>query len=61
VFKVFNQRMAGWLMLHGHQLKSLEPNDQISGFNVFCFDSTREVSAAINDYLTTKNTIERAN
>lgn len=45
-------------MLHGHQLKSIAPNDQIRGFNVFIFDSTRDVSESISDYLTFKNTNE---
>ena len=59
MFNVYNQRLAGWLMLHGHQLKSIAPNDQIRGFNVFVFDSTRDVSASISDYFMFKNTNER--
>jgi len=53
MFKIFNQRLAGWLMLHGHQLRSIEPNTKKNGFTVFSFDSNNAVSKSIDEYQNT--------
>lgn len=58
MFKIYNQKLAGFLMLHGFPLKGIEPNDRISEYNTFLFDSSRAVSAAIDEYQLYKKSIE---
>ena len=50
MLKIFNQRLAGWLLMRGHQLRAIEPNKKISGFTVYSFDSNAAVSKSIDEY-----------
>jgi len=51
VFTVYNQRLAGYLMLHGFPLRFLihQPNR-----NQFLFDNTDKVQQAISEWKSTK-------
>ena len=49
-FKVFNQRLAGFLMLKGFKLISVEPNRYIDKFNIFTFEKTKRLDKAIEQY-----------
>ncbi len=61
MFKIFNQRLAGWLMLQGHQLRGIEPNTKKAGFSVFSFDSNRAISQSIDEYQKYKKAKEQTN
>lgn len=50
MFKVFNQRLAGFLMLKGFKLLLVEPNRNIEDFNVFTFEKTKKLDNAIKQY-----------
>lgn len=50
VFKVFNQRIAGYLMYNGLKLLSIEPNPNISKFNVFIFEKSEQLTKLLNNY-----------
>ncbi len=50
MFKVFNQRLAGYLMLNGLKLVSIEPNPNISKYNVFTFEKSDKLSLYLNEY-----------
>lgn len=57
MFKVFNQRLAGFLMLKGFKLVSVEPNKNIKKFNIFTFENSDKLSKAIKQYEHIKNFI----
>lgn len=50
MFKVFNQRLAGFLMLKGFKLISVEPNKSIKDFNIFTFEKSNRLDKAIAQY-----------
>ncbi|MGN0106711.1 MAG: DUF5659 domain-containing protein [Hominilimicola sp.] len=63
MFKVFNQRLAGFLMLKGFRLLAVEPNKNIKDFNVFTFEKSDKLHCAIRQYEEIKNffNLERKN
>ncbi len=50
MFKIFNQRLAGFLMLKGYKLIKMEPNRDIIGFNIFTFEKSFKLDKAIKQY-----------
>ncbi len=55
MFKVFNQRLAGFLMLKGFKLLAVEPNRNIKDFNIFSFEKSEKLNRAIRQYEEIKN------
>lgn len=55
IFKVFNQRLAGFLMLKGFKLIEVEPNKNIKEFNIFTFQKSNKLNKAIKQYQEIKN------
>lgn len=55
MFKVFNQRLAGFLMLKGFRILAVEPNKNIKDFNVFTFKKSDKLNRAIRQYEEIKN------
>ncbi len=53
-FKIFNQRLAGYLMFNGFKLLSVEPNRDIKDFNVFAFEKTPKLTRILDQYQETK-------
>lgn len=47
---IFNQRLAGYLMMHGFILVKIEPDRDGSGRNVFLFHASNELTESINQY-----------
>lgn len=47
---IFNQRVAGYLMLKKHVLKGIDKSKTNSKMNVFLFDDTDELRKAISEY-----------
>ena len=50
MFQVFNQKLAGYLMLHGFRLVSMEPNPSMNEYNIFNFQNSIRLAKAITDY-----------
>ena len=50
IFKVFNQRLAGFLILKGLKLIAVEPNKNIQDFNIFTFAKSKKLDKAIEQY-----------
>lgn len=50
MFTVFNQRLAGFLMLKGFKLLSVEPSKNIKDFNIFVFRQSDKLNKAIEQY-----------
>lgn len=50
MFKVFNQRLAGFLMLKGFRLMAIEPNKENENFNVFSFEKSPKLSKVLEQY-----------
>lgn len=57
MFKVFNQRLAGFLMLKGFKLISVEPSKANLGFNIFNFVKSNKLHKTIKQYEEIKNFI----
>ena len=57
MFKVFNQRLAGFLMLKGLKLLAVEPNRNIKDFNIFSFEKSEKLNRTIKQYEEIKNFI----
>ena len=57
MFKVFNQRLAGFLMLKGFKLLAVEPNKNIKDFNIFSFEKSDKLNRTIKQYEEIKNFI----
>ncbi len=55
MFKVFNQRLAGFLMLKGFRLIAVEPNRNIRDFNIFTFEKSKKLQQTIKQYEEIKN------
>lgn len=50
-YVVFNQRVCGWLMMHGFVLKVIEKsNKDNSNRNVFIFNDTEDLRNCISKY-----------
>lgn len=47
---MFNQRLAGFLMLKGFKLLTVEPNKNIKDFNIFTFEKSDKLNRAIKQY-----------
>lgn len=50
MFKVFNQRLAGYLMMQGFRLIALTRNDHNPLLNVFVFEKSKELMQEIKNY-----------
>lgn len=49
---IFNQRMAGYLMLRGYVLLGMRPDiNSSNGKNVFIFKDTPQIRNSMSDYL----------
>lgn len=50
-FIIFNQHLAGWLMMEGYVLKKLKPsNKKETKRNVFIFNDTEQLHSSIVIY-----------
>ena len=49
-YVVFNQKVAGFLMVKGFVLKKIEKSHENSHMNVFIFNDTRELRNKISEY-----------
>jgi hypothetical protein len=47
---VFNQKVAGYLMLRKFTLKDINKNNRNPKMNVFIFDDTEDLRKAISEY-----------
>ena len=47
---IFNQKVAGYLMLRSFTLKQIKKNDKNDKMNVFIFNDTDELRLAISQY-----------
>jgi hypothetical protein len=47
---IFNQKVAGYLMLQKFSLKDMNKNNSNSKMNVFIFDDTDDLRKAISEY-----------
>lgn len=50
-FPVYNQRMAGYLMMKGFVLVNIAPNEKYKGRNVFYFWDSDMIRETIQEYL----------
>lgn len=57
IIKVFNQRLAGFLMLKGFKLLAVEPNRNIKDFNIFTFEKSNKLDKAMKQYQAIKKFI----
>lgn len=60
MFTIFNQRLAGYLMLNGFKLMSIEPNRKIAHFNTFLFEDSDKLRNAIQQYSLVRNSLSPA-
>lgn len=49
-FPVYNQRLAGFLMLQGYRLMGVEENSRYQGKNVFYFMESEKIRKCIQSY-----------
>ena len=47
---IFNQRLAGFLMMSGFKLEAIVPNKRIRGYNVFKFEESDALENTITKY-----------
>jgi hypothetical protein len=47
---IFNQKVAGYLMLQKFTLKGINKNNSNANMNVFIFDDTDDLRKAISNY-----------
>lgn len=47
---IFNQRLAGYLMMHSFVLVGMQPSKNKTGKNVFFFNDTEDLQNAISEY-----------
>lgn len=50
MFKVFNQRLAGYLMMRGFRLIAVLRNDHNPKLNVFAFEKSKDLMKEIKNY-----------
>ncbi|WP_431798864.1 hypothetical protein [Halobacillus andaensis] len=48
---IYNQTMAGYLMMHGCRLKKLAPNKNKPTMNVYYFPDTEHVREKVKEHL----------
>jgi hypothetical protein len=58
-YVVFNQKVAGYLMLKNFQLKNLNPSNSNPKMNVFIFNDSDDLRLAISQYDTFINSISK--
>ena len=51
---IYNQRLAGYLMLNGFVLKGIDKNEDGSNRTVFFFNDSGELSRSINEFFDMK-------
>ena len=51
---IYNQRLAGYLMLNGFVLKGIDKNEDGSNRTVFFFNDSDEINKVINEFLKVK-------
>ncbi len=61
MYKVFNQKLAGFLMINGNKLVGLEVNPNITMYNVFLFEKTPKLSKDLDSYSQVKNQNQKEN
>ena len=49
-FKCFSSRLAGYLRQQGFKIKGIETNLKRPQFDVFLFEDTADLRAAVNKY-----------
>ena len=49
-FPIYNQRLAGFLMMSGYRLMGVEENEKYKGKNVFYFMESKNIRSSIQDY-----------
>ena len=49
-FPVYNQKLAGYLMLNGYRLMGMEENQKYKGKNVFYFMESEKIRKSIQIY-----------
>lgn len=54
---IFSQKMAGYLMIKGFVLVDMKPNTNGNGKNVFYFNRSSELSAAMQKFQEVKNSL----
>ena len=54
MYKVFNQRLAGYLMLHGFRLIRIAQNDHVPQLNVFVFEKSKDLLDTMSQYQISK-------
>ena len=54
LLRIYNQRLAGYLMYQGIKLSGIEPNKEIEGFNVFLFEDSPRFVRVLEQYQTIK-------
>lgn len=52
---VKSMKLAGYLMQHGFKLYEIQKDNNNSGFDVYVFRGSDEISSAIQEYLKSKN------
>ncbi len=48
--KIFNQRLAGYLMMQGFRLVTIKPNTKSNRYNVFEFENSDKLNQTIREY-----------
>lgn len=49
-FPIYNQKLAGYLMLNGYRLMGMEENQKYKGKNVFYFMESEKIRKSIQIY-----------
>lgn len=49
-FPIYNQKLAGYLMLQGYRLMGMEENERYKGKNVFYFMESEKIRKSIQIY-----------
>lgn len=51
-FTIYNQKLAGYLMMHGFPLRDLvkDRRENAQKFNLFMFDNTQQLQNAISEW-----------
>lgn len=49
-FPVYNQRLAGFLMMSGYRLMGVKENERYNGKNVFYFMESKNIRKSIQTY-----------
>lgn len=49
-FPIYNQKLAGYLMLQGYRLMGMEENEKYKGKNVFYFMESEKIRKSIQIY-----------